>query len=94
MKAKGEMPPRKNRNGLTLLQSFIPDGFSHAAISFVEYLKINSISEKQRRNRPIVVNIGPVFPAVFADWSVTESLLAHKHVFRYGKFADSLRTVL
>src|SRR6266446_993767 len=49
------MPTRKNGNGLTLLQNFVPDGFSHAATSFVEYLKINSISEKQRRNRRVVV---------------------------------------
>jgi len=49
------MANSENVSGLTLLQSFVPDGFSHAASSFVEYLKINSVSEKQRRNRRVVV---------------------------------------
>ena len=45
----------KDGSGVSLLQNFIPDGFSHAATSFVESLKINSISEKQGRNRRVVV---------------------------------------
>jgi hypothetical protein len=49
------MATGKNGNGLELLQRFVPDGFSHAATSFVESLKINSISEKQHRNRRVVV---------------------------------------
>jgi hypothetical protein len=52
---KGEMPTRKDGNGLTLLQRFVGDGFSHAATSFVESLKINSISERQHHNRRLVV---------------------------------------
>src|SRR5205085_7880580 len=61
------MPTRKNGDGLTLLQSFVPDGFSHAATSFVEYLKINSISEKQRRNRRIVVKRRNLYGGRAAD---------------------------
>ena len=38
-----------------LLERFIPDGLSHAATSFVESLKINSISEKKRGRRSVVV---------------------------------------
>jgi hypothetical protein len=49
------MPIQKNGNGLTLLQRFIPDGLSHAATAFVESLKINSISEKMRRRRRVVI---------------------------------------
>jgi len=41
-------------NGKTLID-LIPDGLSHAATSFVESLKINSITEKSRRHRRIVV---------------------------------------
>lgn len=39
-------------NGKTRL---VPEGLSHAATSFVESLKINSITEKSRRHRPVVV---------------------------------------
>jgi hypothetical protein len=39
-------------NGKTRL---LPEGLSHAATSFVESLKINSITEKSRRHRPVVV---------------------------------------
>ena len=41
-------------NGKTLID-LIPDGLSHTATSFVESLKINSITEKSRRDRRIVV---------------------------------------
>src|SRR5437870_13511960 len=41
-------------NGKTLID-LIPDGLSHAATSFVESLKINSIAEKSRRDRRIVI---------------------------------------
>ena len=61
------MPTQKNGNGLTLLQRFIPDGFSHAATSFVESLKINSVSEKRRRNRPVVTKRRNVYGGRAAD---------------------------
>jgi hypothetical protein len=38
-------------NGKTLID-LIPDDLSHAATSFVESLKINSITEKSRRDPP------------------------------------------
>jgi hypothetical protein len=41
-------------NGKTLID-LIPDGLSHTATSFVESLKINSITEKLRRNCRVVV---------------------------------------
>jgi hypothetical protein len=41
-------------NGKTLID-FIPDDLSHAATSFVESLKINSITEKSRRDRRVLV---------------------------------------
>jgi len=34
------------RNGKPLIDRLIPDGLSHAATSFVESLKINSITER------------------------------------------------
>jgi len=61
------MPTQKNGNGLTLLQRFIPDGFSHGATSFVESLKINSVSEKRRRNRPVVTKRRNVYGGRAAD---------------------------
>ena len=61
------MPTRENGNGLTLLQRFVPDGFSHAATAFVESLKINSISEKQRRNRRVVIKRRNIYGGRAAD---------------------------
>src|SRR2546421_7819764 len=61
------MATQKNENGLSLLQRFIPDGFSHAATSFVESLKINSISDKQRRNRCVIVKQRNIYGARTAD---------------------------
>jgi hypothetical protein len=61
------MPNGKNGNGLSLLQRFVPDGFSHAATSFVESLKINSISEKERRGRCLVVKRRNLYGARAAD---------------------------
>ena len=61
------MATRKNGNGLTLLQRFVPDGFSHAATAFVESLKINSISEKQRRNRRVVIKRRNIYGGRAAD---------------------------
>jgi hypothetical protein len=46
---------RKNKNISRSLDSFIPDGLSDAATAVIESLKINSISEKSRRGRKIVV---------------------------------------
>jgi hypothetical protein len=43
------------RNGKPLMDRLIPDGLSHAATSFVESLKINSITEKLRRGRRVVI---------------------------------------
>jgi hypothetical protein len=42
-------------NGKPLLDLLIPEGLSHAATSFVESLKINSLTEKARRNQRIVI---------------------------------------
>src|SRR5438876_10621843 len=49
------MPNGKNGNGLTLVERFIPDGLSNAAARFVDSLKINSVSEKVRRRRRVVI---------------------------------------
>ena len=43
------------RNGNPLMDRFIPGGLSHAATSFVESLKINSITEKVGRDRRVVI---------------------------------------
>ena len=43
------------RNGKPLMDLLIPEGLSHAATSFVESLKINSITEKARRARRVVI---------------------------------------
>jgi len=61
------MPIGKNEKGLTLLERFIPDGLSHAATAFVESLKINSISEKLARGRPVVVKRRNIYGERAAD---------------------------
>jgi len=43
------------RNGKPLMDLLIPEGLSHVATSFVESLKINSITEKARRTRRVVI---------------------------------------
>ena len=43
------------RNGKPLMDLLVPEGLSHAATSFVESLKINSITEKARRHRRVVI---------------------------------------
>src|SRR2546422_6178420 len=43
------------RNGKPLMDLLLPEGLSHAATSFVESLKINSITEKARGNRRVVI---------------------------------------
>jgi integron integrase len=55
------MPIGKNGNGRALLERFIPDGVSHAATAFVESLKINTISEKRRRGRLVVIKRRNIF---------------------------------
>jgi len=61
------MPIGKNGNGLTLLERFIPDGLSHAATTLVDALKINSISEKVRRGRRVVVKRRNIYGEQLAD---------------------------
>jgi hypothetical protein len=61
------MPNGKNGNGLALLEQFIPDGLSHAATAFVELLKINSISEKCRRGRCVVIKRRNIYGERAAD---------------------------
>jgi hypothetical protein len=55
------------RNGKPLLDRLIPDGLSHAATSFVESLKINSITEKVRRDRRVVIKRRNVYGERAAD---------------------------
>jgi hypothetical protein len=43
-------------NGKLLMDRLVPERLSHAVTSFVESLKINSITEKARRNRRVVIN--------------------------------------
>jgi len=61
------MPTGKNGNGLTLLERFIPDGLSHAATAFVESLKINSITEKCRHSRCVVIKRRNIYGERGAD---------------------------
>ena len=51
---KGKMVIGKNGNGTTLAQ-ILPERLSNTATSLIESLKINSVSEQKRRNRPVVV---------------------------------------
>jgi hypothetical protein len=55
------------RNGKSLMDLLIPEGLSHAATSFVESLKINSITEKARQNRQVVVKRRNVYGERAAD---------------------------
>jgi len=57
----------ENGNGLKLLERFIPDGLSDAATGFVESLKINTISEKRRRGRLVVIKRRNIFGERGAD---------------------------
>jgi len=61
------MPTQQNETGLTLLQRFIPDGFSHAATSFVESLKSTRSRKKRRRNRHVVVKRRNIYGKRAAD---------------------------
>jgi hypothetical protein len=42
-------------NGFKLTEHLVPQGLSHAATAVVESLKINSITERRRKGRPVVV---------------------------------------
>jgi hypothetical protein len=55
------------RNGKPLKDLLIPEGLSHAATSFVESLKINSITEEARRNRRVVIKRRNVYGVRAAD---------------------------
>ena len=55
------------RNGKPLKDLLVPQGLSHAATSFVESLKINSITEKVRRNRRVVIKRRNVYGERAAD---------------------------
>src|SRR5438445_3140966 len=55
------------RNGKPLMDLLIPVGLSHAATSFVESLKINSITEKARRHRRVVIKRRNVYGERAAD---------------------------
>src|SRR5205809_1414583 len=55
------------RNGKPLMDLLIPEGLSHAATSFVESLKINSITEKARRDRRVVIKRRNVYGVRAAD---------------------------
>lgn len=49
------------------MDRLVPEGLSHAATSFVESLKINSITEKARRNRRVVIKRRNVYGEPAAD---------------------------
>ena len=55
------------RNGKPQIDRLIPDGLSHAATPFVESLKINSITEKVRRDRWVVIKRRNVYGERAAD---------------------------
>jgi hypothetical protein len=50
-----------------LFDRVIPDGVSHAATSFVESLKINSITEKTRGGRRVIIKRRNVYGEGMAD---------------------------
>jgi hypothetical protein len=61
------MLTRKERKATALLERFIPDGLSDAATAFVESLKINTISEKRRRGRLVVIKRRNIYGERGAD---------------------------
>jgi hypothetical protein len=61
------MLTRKERKATALLERFVPEGLSHAATAFVESLKINTISEKRRRGRLVVIKRRNIFVEGGAD---------------------------
>jgi hypothetical protein len=54
-------------NGKLLMDLLVPEGLSHGATSFVESLKINSITEKARRGRRAVIKRRNVYGERAAD---------------------------
>src|SRR5947208_192446 len=54
-------------NGKPIVERLLPRGLSHAATSFVESLKINSITENSRRPRPVVIKRRNVYGERAAD---------------------------
>jgi hypothetical protein len=55
------------RNGKPLMDLLVPEGLSHASTSFVESLKINSITEKARRHWRVVIKRRNVYGEPAAD---------------------------
>ena len=53
--------------GNTLIDRLVPQGLANAATSFIESLKINSISEKVRRGRRVVVKRRNIHGEQLAD---------------------------
>ena len=51
----------------TLIERLIPQGLANAATSFIESLKINSISEKVRRGRRVVLKRRNIHGEQLAD---------------------------
>jgi hypothetical protein len=68
-----------------LFDRFIPDNLSHAATSFVESLKINSITEKMRRGRHVVVKRRNVYGEGVADLINLYFRLANTHIHYVSK---------
>ncbi len=56
-----------NGKALKVIERMVPSGLSHAATSFVESLKINSIRERTRKGRPVIVKRRNLYGARGAD---------------------------
>jgi len=63
------MPNRENGISLAELTNHVPLALSNAAATFVDSLKINSISEKVRRGRRVVIKRRNVYGEQLADLS-------------------------
>ncbi len=59
------MPNREN--GTALSGGLIPEALANAATAVVEALKINSVTEKLRRGRPVVVKRRNIHSEQVAD---------------------------
>src|ERR1700730_10947304 len=71
-----------------LFDRFIPDDISHAATSFVESLKINSINEKVRRGRRVVVKRRNAYGERVADLINFYFRLANTHIRYVSKVRE------
>jgi hypothetical protein len=71
-----------------LFDRFIPDNISDAATSFVESLKINSITEKVRRGRPVIVKRRNVYGEGVADLINLYFRLANTHIRYVSKVRE------